>query len=738
VPDHKDPPEVEAVLRDLVARGLLTADSGDRETAQTRAVADLDEALGHDEPVFVSACGLRNLTILNHLYGAAVGDLAMEVTRAVAAAVLDRYNPDAEILTAPGPDLFVLHGSVSQRQVETLAGRLCAVLGSVNLPASAGVVALRPLVATVELRSPSAWSPDDVVRTLQEVRTRALDSELGRAVLAGDEAEEALQSLRRRDKSLVWVTDALRQGEVEVHFQPVIDLRSGRLRDVEALARIRTPERLLAASEFIDLVHDLGETAALDAQVLRAIAVAASELARTTQHLFVNVSPLSLGASAFRDVMADTIARLHDQGVDFVVVLELTEQALLEHHGVIREIHREHGVSFAVDDFGTGYSSLKTVSDLAVSRVVSTLKIDGSLTREMAASREAFKVVLAVAQMARSLDLRVIAEHVETPEILARLRSTGIECGQGFLFDPPLPSEALVARYAGRTRFAPEVAPRRHLHLLEPYLSRAFAAFYDTLLSDPHFRRYFQDEAQIRSLIERQRQTFLESLDDEPEALGRRYARLGRLHHEMGLPLAAFLKGAALLHQELLGVLVHATREVEVFRDTERFFASLRDFMARGYLECETVRHRGELSDLRSWAEGLGLEPAMTDAAFACAGGVLTSVELLRTPPPATPARGLPRPRMESVRLEEGRLRLTAATPLSACPLTPVLERGTGGAPRDAVLLHTRMHADAESLDYFLSRDEDAAVVPLLEGLLGRLPRLLVAVAGAPGASPGA
>ena len=166
----------------------------------------------------------------------------------------------------------------------------------------------------------------------------------------------------------------------------------------------------------------------------------------------MNVSPLSLGSAEFRAVMASTIARLREEGLRLVLVLELTEQALLEHHETIREIHRDHGVTFAVDDFGTGYSSLRTVSDLAVSRVVSVLKIDGSLTRRIADSAEAYKVVLAVAHLAKSLDLRVIAERVETPEVLERLRTTGIECGQGFLSTrrcPPASSSRATPARAG-------------------------------------------------------------------------------------------------------------------------------------------------------------------------------------------------------------------------------------------------------------------------------------------------
>ena len=301
-------------------------------------------------------------------------------------------------------------------------------------------------------------------------------------------------------------------------------------------------------------------------------------------------------------------------------------------------------MNFAVDDFGTGYSSLKTVSDLAVSRVVSTLKIDGSLTRQIVRSPEAYKVVLAVAQMARSLDLRVIAEHVEGPEILARLRTTGIQCGQGFLFDPPLPVEALVARYSGQVRFAPEPAPRKHLHLLEPYLERAFAAFYDTLLSDPHFARYFRDEEQIRSLIERQRQTFMDSLHDEPEALRRRYVRLGRLHAEMGLPLATFLKGADLLHEELLGVLVNASSEIEIFRDTAGFFVVPAGLDGAGVPRVRSARASegagipalvGRGPGSRPGPRGGGLQVRGVPAGL---GGGCDAA-----PSTSTPARGMPR-----------------------------------------------------------------------------------------------
>jgi hypothetical protein len=399
--------------------------------------------------------------------------------------------------------------------------------------------------------------------------------------------------------------------------------------------------------------------------------------------------------------MGATIARLREEGLRLVLVLELTEQALLEHHEAIREIHRAHGVTFAVDDFGTGYSSLRTVSDLAVSRVVSVLKIDGSLTRRIADSVEAYKVVLAVAHLAKSLDLRTIAEHVESAEVLERLRTTGIESGQGFLFDPALSVEDLVLRHAGEGTVFVEPPARPHLRLLEPYLHRAFEGFYERLLSDPHFARYFRDQDQVRALVEKQRQTFLESLDDDAPALRERYAGLGRLHAGLSLPLATFLKGADILHEQLLEVLVHATREPSVLRDTQRFFAQLRDLMALGYAERALPEARRDVARLRSGRAGEALGPAPRDAAFACVEELLAGIE--------------------------GRLagRGDAALTSPRVPAAPECPASSRLAGTPAAEQHERLHSDAESVAFFLSRSEYAAAFPILEGLPGRFARML-------------
>jgi hypothetical protein len=210
-----------------------------------------------------------------------------------------------------------------------------------------------------------------------------------------------------------------------------------------------------------------------------------------------------------------------------------------------------------------------------------------------------------VAHLAESLDRQVVAEHVETPEVLEWLRTTGIECGQGFLFDPALPAGELLSRHPGRGRAFGEPPPRPHLLLLEPYLL---------------------------------------------------------------LPM--FLKGADILHAQLLEVLVHATREPSVLRDTQRFFASLRDLMARGYLEKAV--------------------PEARDAAFAYVDGLLAGVDR----------------HLDADELGPGVAPLAPAGGADACPAARALVATGAGVS------HAGLHGDAESLAFFLSRAEYAAADP--------------------------
>jgi len=541
----------------------------------------------------------------------------------------------------------------------------------------------------------------EVLKILGYSQLRTRPSHLEPVILRGDvDHRQWRTSARQREAKAGRIMDALRQGAVEVHFQPVIELATRNLYNVEVLARIRTDDGLMTATEFIDSVYQLGEIVELDSQVFARLNEVAPQVVGVTGHLFINVSPVSLLSADFRDLMSRTMDRLRGEGLGMVVVLELTEQAIVEHLDIIHELHTQHDVKFAVDDFGTGYSSLKTVSDLAVSKVISHLKLDGSLVREIEHSPEAYKVVLAIANLAKSLDLKVVAEHVESEGVLDRLRTIGVDLGQGRLFDMPMSLPGLVEGYRERPQALSAPAFNRPtLEQITPYLDKAFNAFYDRILSNDHFRSFFRDSEQIRNLVDRQRASFIESMSEDEDQLRDRYIALGHLHHRIGVPFPSFMKGAEILNEELLAVLAHIGDQGELVFRSSLFFKQLRNLLARGYLNGIVAEEELDL--------GATLDRVC--AALNTARG-----------PSLDWVRGL----VEAVRLDHHH---NAPRPTAAVDdavewlserIVPLLPKDSATTIIDA---YRSLHADGDSLAFFLGEQEYPSVMMLYRQLHDRV-----------------
>jgi GGDEF domain-containing protein len=282
------------ILLGLARRGFLRAreaTSGSRSGRKPELIdlSELQRPAGRSQPSFVSACSLRNLPVLNQLYGDALGDLAMDVLRAVVEEVLAESDPGASVARAHGPEIVIRHDSTSRDEIAAVVRRLHDVAAAVALPAGGTSVPLRPVVASVGLAASSAWSADDVQRTLHEALALAGRSEEGFVLRGPEESEQTLRLLRNRDARLARVTRRSRggsRGALPAGHRPHQRPAAGR----RSPARIRASEGLLVAAEFIDVVHDLGETAALDSHVMRRVGEEAHRLALASARLFVNVS----------------------------------------------------------------------------------------------------------------------------------------------------------------------------------------------------------------------------------------------------------------------------------------------------------------------------------------------------------------------------------------------------------------------------------------------------------------
>ena len=234
---------------------------------------------------------------------------------------------------------------------------------------------------------------------------------------------------------------AIRQNELQVHFQPIVEIASQRLHSVEALARWLHPERgLVGSADFIPIAEETGLITQIDRWVLRS----ALDGLRNLQQRFPAAMPLgvsvNVSAHGFRhgDMVADVADALKASGVSpGCLTLEVTESVLLNGNkttvSALKAL-KNLGLRLAIDDFGAGYSSLTylTICDFDV------LKIDRAFIDNMIRDGETTPIARAILAMARILKLEVVAEGVENICQLASLRELGCQLAQGYYFARPL------------------------------------------------------------------------------------------------------------------------------------------------------------------------------------------------------------------------------------------------------------------------------------------------------------
>jgi diguanylate cyclase (GGDEF)-like protein len=414
-----------------------------------RLVQALDEAVRvrtHGEVVAILMFDVDGLRDVNDSLGHAAGDRLL----AEVAGRLRATAPPAALVGRIGGDEFVVTlRTANPESAQALAQELRTkmqdpmTIGTLTLDVDAAVgIALHPDhgsdPAMLLQRADVATHAAKQTPTGVQLFDPALESRSVRRLgLAGD--------LRR----------ALDNGELEVYFQPKVELRDRRLLGVECLARWEHPTHgTVAPEDFVAVAEHTGQLDRLTEFVLREGLRRARQWVDAGRPLSVavNLSPRTLHDSEFPSRVENLLQ--HYGVAPDRLTLEITEDGVVEdidrHLPTLRHLF-DLGVRLAVDDFGTGYSSLSYLRKLPVHEV----KVDRSFVQGMATDPGDLAIVRAVVDISRHFGLTVVAEGVESELTLELLDEIGCDIGQGFLFSRPLPHERLEAWLGAQTDAEP-------------------------------------------------------------------------------------------------------------------------------------------------------------------------------------------------------------------------------------------------------------------------------------------
>jgi diguanylate cyclase (GGDEF)-like protein len=235
---------------------------------------------------------------------------------------------------------------------------------------------------------------------------------------------------------------AIEQSEFQIYYQPQVDLVTGRIVGLESLLRWAHPTRgMISPAVFIPIAEELGLIVPLGEWVLRTACHHAKQWqSLTLEPLRVSVN-LSMRQFQQENLLQRVSAILAETGLDPTLLgLELTETCLMQDVGTtitILQQLRQLGIEISIDDFGTGYSSLNYLNQLPIS----SLKIDRTFVNQIHRDQAAVVISTAIIDLAKSLNLHIVAEGIETQNQLIFFRDRGCHAMQGFLYSPPVPAE---------------------------------------------------------------------------------------------------------------------------------------------------------------------------------------------------------------------------------------------------------------------------------------------------------
>jgi diguanylate cyclase (GGDEF)-like protein len=425
---------VEQALREVNVDRLTGLPN--RSVFQDRLEVDIKKAHRSGLPLALLFIDLDHFKEINDTRGHEAGDLLLQQV----ARRLQSHVRDSDTVARLGGDEFTitltdLHDTTS---VTDLAQKICDDLARPFLVGDELAYISASIGITVFPRDGSTAS--ELLRNADQAMYRSKERGRNRFTYFKSSMQDAAQSRMALSNEL---RRAVEQGQLEVYYQPIVDMASGQIRKAEALVRWRHPERGdISPVEFIPIAEHTGLISSIGDWVYQQALAKARHWRRRDPQLTVNVnvSPIQFyegDGQNCRKWLSDgppgVTPAVPEMGI------EITEGLLLSSDTeVLKQLlaFQQAGIKISLDDFGTGYSSLSYLRKFALD----FLKIDKSFVYNLEYDAANVALCEAIIVMAHKLGLRVIAEGVETRQQAELLKNAGCDFGQGFLFGPAMPA----------------------------------------------------------------------------------------------------------------------------------------------------------------------------------------------------------------------------------------------------------------------------------------------------------
>jgi diguanylate cyclase (GGDEF)-like protein len=396
----------------------------------------------NNKRVAIMFVDLDNFKKINDLHGHAVGDTLLTHVSNQFMSVLghqdtvSRFGGDEFVFCFPNLDSI----EAAEKKAHTVINSLkdsCALSGKIISTGCSAGLAVYPDHGT---------SIDKLLSNADMALYRTKDIDKGNYLLFDNHLSESQEYDQELEKHLA---AALQNREISVHYQPQIDFKTGKMFGIEALARWHNPKLghvppsiFIAKAEEIGIINDLGDFIIKQA-CKEIVSVFPNGLSET--NLSINITPSRIKDATFVDTFTDLI---DDSGLSrHRVTLEITENVLIDDLESVAPALtqlRFRQFSIALDDFGTGFSSLGYLNQLPINEI----KIDRSFVEKLPHNKQSQSLVNAIMAISSSMNLRVVAEGIETPEQSQWLEKSGCEIAQGYLFAKPMPLSQLEKQYS--------------------------------------------------------------------------------------------------------------------------------------------------------------------------------------------------------------------------------------------------------------------------------------------------